>query len=120
MAVVSGLWGLSSSVTADVAPGFVFEEGGVAVTVGCAANGWGGCAGVVKPRLAAEKVAEDIRAGTTVVGGVKNEPSSRVSKKSLPRYSVTRVKCGGWKHLRQDRKFVSECFWIDKGRLCAC
>lgn len=31
----------------------------------------------------AENEAEDMRAGTTVVGGVKNELSSSVSRKSL-------------------------------------
>lgn len=30
-----------------------------------------------------EKEAEDMKAGATVVGGVKKDPSSRVSKKSL-------------------------------------
>lgn len=50
--------------------------------------------------------AEDTSEGATVVGGVKKEPSSSVSKKSLGdnKQSVLIIKC--IVNVRQDRKLI--------------
>lgn len=110
--MISGLADVDSA-TADVVAG-----GGGSTTTGTAgavagAGAGGAGAGVGIGAVAvvgSPKVAEDMRAGTTVVGGVKNEPSSSVSRKSLIVMSEQTTRTNEWTDARQDRKLVPKRF----------